>query len=175
MKRSVDPISTLAPLFLLSHFMCQCSTPYSHCSHSGSAGSCTAHRSLPALRLTASVPGLFTGVCTNNTAPSVSSINRILRNRAAERAAAEFARAAGYGFYHPYASALPYPPAVWPSLSTPSPATGGGLTVTPPAGDTASSASSTSPKPSLDGEFGSSGSSRESGGWVHLEEFREVW
>lgn len=31
-------------------------------------------------------------VCTNNTAPSVSSINRILRNRAAERAAAEFAR-----------------------------------------------------------------------------------
>ncbi|OQR68688.1 hypothetical protein BIW11_12746, partial [Tropilaelaps mercedesae] len=37
------------------------------------------------------------GVCTNSTAPSVSSINRILRNRAAERAAAEFARAAGYG------------------------------------------------------------------------------
>ncbi|KAL1422751.1 hypothetical protein MTO96_021729 [Rhipicephalus appendiculatus] len=36
------------------------------------------------------------GVCSNNTAPSVSSINRILRNRAAERAAAEFARAAGY-------------------------------------------------------------------------------
>ncbi|XP_022706162.1 paired box protein Pax-3-like isoform X1 [Varroa jacobsoni] len=36
-------------------------------------------------------------VCTNSTAPSVSSINRILRNRAAERAAAEFARAAGYG------------------------------------------------------------------------------
>ncbi|RWS11156.1 paired box protein Pax-6-like isoform X3, partial [Dinothrombium tinctorium] len=32
------------------------------------------------------------GVCTNGTAPSVSSINRILRNRAAERAAAEFAR-----------------------------------------------------------------------------------
>ncbi|CAH0397436.1 unnamed protein product [Chilo suppressalis] len=39
------------------------------------------------------------GVCTNATAPSVSSINRILRNRAAERAAAEFARAAGYGLY----------------------------------------------------------------------------
>uniref|UniRef100_A0A0K2TDZ7 Putative LOC100907929 [Metaseiulus occidentalis] n=1 Tax=Lepeophtheirus salmonis TaxID=72036 RepID=A0A0K2TDZ7_LEPSM len=37
------------------------------------------------------------GVCTNSTAPSVSSINRILRNRAAERAAAEFARAAGFG------------------------------------------------------------------------------
>lgn len=34
----------------------------------------------------------WTGVCTNATAPSVSSINRILRNRAAERAAAEFAR-----------------------------------------------------------------------------------
>ena len=46
------------------------------------------------------------GVCSNATAPSVSSINRILRNRAAERAAAEFARAAGYGLYaagpHPY-------------------------------------------------------------------------
>ncbi|XP_063877153.1 paired box protein Pax-6-like isoform X4 [Scylla paramamosain] len=42
------------------------------------------------------------GVCTNSTAPSVSSINRILRNRAAERAAADFARAAGYGFYNPY-------------------------------------------------------------------------
>ncbi|KAG5314607.1 PAX6 protein, partial [Acromyrmex insinuator] len=33
------------------------------------------------------------GVCSNATAPSVSSINRILRNRAAERAAAEFAPA----------------------------------------------------------------------------------
>ncbi|XP_037940350.1 paired box protein Pax-2a-like isoform X2 [Teleopsis dalmanni] len=41
------------------------------------------------------------GVCTNATAPSVSSINRILRNRAAERAAAEFARAASYGYIHP--------------------------------------------------------------------------
>ena len=49
------------------------------------------------------------GVCTNNTAPSVSSINRILRNRAAERAATEFARAAhsGYPGYHPYS--LPWP------------------------------------------------------------------
>lgn len=49
----------------------------------------------------------FTDVCTNATAPSVSSINRILRNRAAERAAAEFARAAGYSLYHathPYSS-----------------------------------------------------------------------
>ncbi|XP_055382241.1 retinal homeobox protein Rx-like isoform X2 [Condylostylus longicornis] len=51
------------------------------------------------------------GVCTNATAPSVSSINRILRNRAAERAAAEFARAAGYGLYppHPY-TGFPWPP-----------------------------------------------------------------
>eukprot|EP00095_Tigriopus_kingsejongensis_P002591 maker-scaffold599_size127490-snap-gene-0.8 protein:Tk02591 transcript:maker-scaffold599_size127490-snap-gene-0.8-mRNA-1 annotation:"paired box protein pax-6-like" len=49
------------------------------------------------------------GVCSNSTAPSVSSINRILRNRAAERAAAEFARAAGYaGMYSPYAS-IPSP------------------------------------------------------------------
>ncbi|KAG7305372.1 hypothetical protein JYU34_009436 [Plutella xylostella] len=69
------------------------------------------------------------GVCTNATAPSVSSINRILRNRAAERAAAEFARAAGYGLYAappPYAGfpwggggvwpggALPLPPGVPP-------------------------------------------------------------
>lgn len=55
----------------------------------------------------------FVGVCTNATAPSVSSINRILRNRAAERAAAEFARAAGYGLYHPhpYAAAFPWHPA----------------------------------------------------------------
>jgi len=44
------------------------------------------------------------GVCNNNTAPSVSSINRILRNRAAERAAADFARVSqsGYPFYPPY-------------------------------------------------------------------------
>lgn len=53
----------------------------------------------------------FLGVCTNATAPSVSSINRILRNRAAERAAAEFARAAGYGMYPPN----PYNGFQWPS------------------------------------------------------------
>ncbi|RZF37865.1 hypothetical protein LSTR_LSTR013269 [Laodelphax striatellus] len=58
------------------------------------------------------------GVCTNGTAPSVSSINRILRNRAAERAAAEFARAAGYGL-HPYAS-FPWPaPGLWPLQAHP--------------------------------------------------------
>jgi hypothetical protein len=32
----------------------------------------------------------FAGICTNQTAPSVSSINRILRNRAAERASVEY-------------------------------------------------------------------------------------
>ncbi|XP_026326517.1 paired box protein Pax-6-like isoform X2 [Hyposmocoma kahamanoa] len=65
------------------------------------------------------------GVCTNATAPSVSSINRILRNRAAERAAAEFARAAGYGLYAappPY-GAFPWAGggSVWPpgTLSLP--------------------------------------------------------
>ena len=44
------------------------------------------------------------GVCNQNTAPSVSSINRILRNRAAERAAADFARVSntGYPFYPGY-------------------------------------------------------------------------
>ncbi|XP_068229130.1 uncharacterized protein [Palaemon carinicauda] len=52
-------------------------------------------------------------VCTNSTAPSVSSINRILRNRAAERAAADFARAAGYGLYTPYATAAAAMP--WPN------------------------------------------------------------
>ncbi|XP_075161825.1 uncharacterized protein LOC142234549 isoform X2 [Haematobia irritans] len=66
------------------------------------------------------------GVCTNATAPSVSSINRILRNRAAERAAAEFARAASYGYMspqHPYASfptwptALPTTPPLWQSAA----------------------------------------------------------
>lgn len=54
---------------------------------------------------------LIAGTCTNATAPSVSSINRILRNRAAERAAAEFARAAGYGLYPHHA----YPGFPWPS------------------------------------------------------------
>ena len=67
-------------------------------------------------------PFCIAGVCTNSTAPSVSSINRILRNRAAERAAAEFARAAGYaGMYSPYAS-IPspyYPPGVMSHLVPP--------------------------------------------------------
>lgn len=68
---------------------------------------------------------LSTGVCTNATAPSVSSINRILRNRAAERAAAEFARAAGYGLYaapSPY-GAFPWGGGggVWPPGSLPLP------------------------------------------------------
>ncbi|CAH0561397.1 unnamed protein product [Brassicogethes aeneus] len=48
------------------------------------------------------------------------SINRILRNRAAERAAAEFARAAGYGLYHPHpyaaaAAAFPWHSPLWPN------------------------------------------------------------
>ncbi|KAG1658516.1 Paired box protein Pax-6 [Nymphon striatum] len=64
------------------------------------------------------------GVCNNSSAPSVSSINRILRNRAAERAAAEFARVAGYGVYHPYAAAAGFPwpvsapgPNLWPQMA----------------------------------------------------------
>lgn len=51
----------------------------------------------------------------------MSSINRILRNRAAERAAAEFARAAGYGLY---AAPPPYGGFPW----------GGGGGVWPPGG-----------------------------------------
>ena len=56
------------------------------------------------------------GVCTNGTAPSVSSINRILRNRAAERVAAEFTRAAGYGLYSAVSTAAgrPAPPYPFP-------------------------------------------------------------
>ena len=45
------------------------------------------------------------GVCTTSTVPSVSSINRILRNRAAERAAAEYARATEQAYMSDYASA----------------------------------------------------------------------
>ena len=47
----------------------------------------------------------------------MSSINRILRNRAAERAAAEFARAAGYGLY---SAAYPFPwgAPLWPGLTS---------------------------------------------------------
>ncbi|XP_017842415.2 paired box protein Pax-2-B isoform X3 [Drosophila busckii] len=61
------------------------------------------------------------GVCTNATAPSVSSINRILRNRAAERAAAEFARAASYGYAlhptHPHSHHHPHPYTSFPTWS----------------------------------------------------------
>ncbi|XP_033159897.1 uncharacterized protein LOC117140867 isoform X2 [Drosophila mauritiana] len=77
------------------------------------------------------------GVCTNATAPSVSSINRILRNRAAERAAAEFARAASYGYAihpthpHPYTSFPTWPAhhPLWGAvpLATPPGAAGGAL------------------------------------------------
>lgn len=60
----------------------------------------------------------------------MSSINRILRNRAAERAAAEFARAAGVGLYaagpHPYFNSAHYHPgsshhlsAGWPTPGAP--------------------------------------------------------
>lgn len=66
---------------------------------------------------------LFLGVCTNATAPSVSSINRILRNRAAERAAAEFARAAGYGLYPPN----PYSSFAWPATAHLWAGSGGGF------------------------------------------------
>jgi hypothetical protein len=91
-------------------------------------------------------------VCTNGTAPSVSSINRILRNRAAERAAAEYAHAAqssNYPLYSPFslpwASAggggggflpFPFPPgllkakaqmAAAPGLESPEASAGGRL------------------------------------------------
>ncbi|KAK0176936.1 hypothetical protein PV328_001034 [Microctonus aethiopoides] len=73
---------------------------------------------------------LISEVCSNTTAPSVSSINRILRNRAAERAAAEFARAAGYGLYaagpnayfnsgHQHSAAPHHLSGAWPSPAAP--------------------------------------------------------
>ena len=63
----------------------------------------------------------FLGVCTNNTAPSVSSINRILRNRAAERASIEFSRATStFGnFYHPAQPHPLQPAGHWPPTSLP--------------------------------------------------------
>lgn len=67
---------------------------------------------IPKILIIENVVFISIGVCTNATAPSVSSINRILRNRAAERAAAEFARAASYGYInpqHPYASFPTWP------------------------------------------------------------------
>ena len=55
------------------------------------------------------------GVCTQANVPSVSSINRILRNRAAERAASEYAKMASQvlqPIYRPWFTAppaLPFP------------------------------------------------------------------
>ncbi|KAK0065554.1 paired box protein Pax-6, partial [Biomphalaria pfeifferi] len=51
---------------------------------------------------------LADGVCTHSNVPSVSSINRILRNRSAEKAATEYARMASQVF-HPL-----YPSPWWP-------------------------------------------------------------
>lgn len=45
---------------------------------------------------------LTDGVCSTNNVPSVSSINRILRNRAAERAAVEYTKIASRSFMHLY-------------------------------------------------------------------------
>lgn len=81
-------------------------------------------------------------MCTNATAPSVSSINRILRNRAAERAAAEFARAASYGYAmhpthpHPYTSFPTWPThhPLWSAVPLPvgTAASGAGVGGLPP-------------------------------------------
>ncbi|XP_028898802.1 paired box protein Pax-6 isoform X2 [Zeugodacus cucurbitae] len=85
------------------------------------------------------------GVCTNTTAPSVSSINRILRNRAAERVASEFARTAAYSLYppHPYGGFTWHPSAAAAAAAAnaptaahfwPTQATGPTLTTLPPSG-----------------------------------------
>ncbi|XP_058987603.1 paired box protein Pax-6 isoform X2 [Musca domestica] len=89
------------------------------------------------------------GVCTNATAPSVSSINRILRNRAAERVANEFARTAAYGLYppHPYGGFSWHPAAAAAAASTggssphfwsPAMSAGPALTTMPPVSHSAS-------------------------------------
>eukprot|EP00095_Tigriopus_kingsejongensis_P002590 snap_masked-scaffold599_size127490-processed-gene-0.2 protein:Tk02590 transcript:snap_masked-scaffold599_size127490-processed-gene-0.2-mRNA-1 annotation:"paired box protein pax-6" len=72
------------------------------------------------------------GVCTNSTAPSVSSINRILRNRAAERAATEYARTAGmiHGMYPNYAPHPYYSPSLLSQLGHHPPPSG--LLASPP-------------------------------------------
>ncbi|PVD21998.1 hypothetical protein C0Q70_17801 [Pomacea canaliculata] len=62
---------------------------------------------------------LSEGVCSQSNVPSVSSINRILRNRAAERAASEYAKMASqvlHPFYRPWLAALPVtaPPLPFP-------------------------------------------------------------
>ena len=53
---------------------------------------------------------LFTGICSNNNVPSVSSINRILRNRAAERAAVEYTKIASRSLFQYYPQFWPLPP-----------------------------------------------------------------
>ncbi|KAK3087332.1 hypothetical protein FSP39_004767, partial [Pinctada imbricata] len=53
---------------------------------------------------------LADGICTQCNLPSVSSINRILRNRAADRAAIAYARIVEHSFLP-----MPYPPPVWQS------------------------------------------------------------
>ncbi|XP_054733153.1 box A-binding factor-like [Anastrepha obliqua] len=84
-------------------------------------------------------------VCTNTTAPSVSSINRILRNRAAERVASEFARTAAYSLYppHPYGGFTWHPSAAAAAAAANAPTTahfwptqaaGPTLTTLPPSG-----------------------------------------
>ncbi|XP_053953966.1 paired box protein Pax-8-like isoform X3 [Anastrepha ludens] len=83
-------------------------------------------------------------VCTNTTAPSVSSINRILRNRAAERVASEFARTAAYSLYppHPYGGFTWHPSAAAAAAANaptaahfwPTQAAGPTLTTLPPSG-----------------------------------------
>eukprot|EP00099_Drosophila_melanogaster_P015225 NP_524041.2 twin of eyg, isoform A [Drosophila melanogaster] len=94
------------------------------------------------------------GVCTNATAPSVSSINRILRNRAAERAAAEFARAASYGYaIHP---THPHPYTSFPTWPAHHPLWGAVPLATPPGGGPAGAGGALQP--------GGSGSSYGSDG-----------
>ncbi|GLH15944.1 Paired box protein Pax-6, partial [Gryllus bimaculatus] len=109
------------------------------------------------------------GVCTNATAPSVSSINRILRNRAAERAAAEFARAAGYGLYHPHpyaaAAAFPWHPAAAAHLWS-APALG----LAPPSSTSAAAAAAAAAAaPSMAASPGSASSAGSAVSHVHHE------
>ena len=61
----------------------------------------------------------FAGVCSQATLPSVSSINRILRNKAAERAAGEYARLASQALYSVYSPLWNVASYTNPSTSSP--------------------------------------------------------
>nr|KAG5687035.1 hypothetical protein BaRGS_002408 [Batillaria attramentaria] len=82
---------------------------------------------------------LSEGVCSQANVPSVSSINRILRNRAAERAASEYAKMASQVLHPIYRPWFAAPPVTFPGPF------GGALLKAPQALDDGSPPTATSP------------------------------